>query len=149
MPSSVIAKRRFGPDTFVVASTATGAAQVVGGRLVKFHASEIGKIMLGANDDKWLGVALYDAHPGQTADGTSGSGYPSYEENLLPSEVAVAWTGEFVLTFTGTANPGDVVYAGANGTVTTTAGSATRPVGQVVQTSAVANNGTGLVRLFG
>lgn len=148
MPA-VIERQRFGPETYFVASDATGAAQVVGGRLVEFHATETGKVKLAAADTAtFLGVALYDAHPGQNASTTGPSGFPTFDYSTIQPEVPVAWTGVFKLQFVGTANPGDLVYPAADGQVKTAVGTATRPVGIVSQATAVANNGTGYVRLF-
>jgi hypothetical protein len=149
MPNAVVARQRFGPETYTVADTATGANQVVGGRLVEFDATETGKVVLAATDtDGFLGVALYDAHPDQSGEGTSASGYPDFDFSTVQPEVPVAWTGVFLLQFVGTANPGDLVYPAASGQVKTAVGTATRAVGMVVQATAVANNGTGYVRLF-
>lgn len=149
MPNAVVARQRFGPNTYIAADSATGAAQIVGGRLVEFSATETGKVVLAAaGTAKFLGVALYDAHPDQSTSGTSTSGYPTFDATIVQPEVAVAWTGEFLLQFTGAANPGDLVYPAANGTVTATAGTATRAVGIVAQPGAVAADGVGYVRLF-
>ncbi len=149
MPNAVVARQRFGPNTYVAADSATGAAQIIGGRLVEFSGTETGKVVLASEGTaKFLGVALYDAHPGQDTTGTSTSGYPTFDATIVQPEVAVAWTGEFLLTFSGAANPGDLVYPAADGKVTATAGTATRAVGIVAQQTAVTADGTGYVRLF-
>lgn len=148
MPKAVVARQRFGPETYVVASTATGAAQIIGGRLVEFHATETGKIQLCANTDKWLGVALYDAHPGQNPNAASPSGFDAFDYSIVQGEVAVAWTGVFKLDFATAANPGDLVYPAVDGKVDNVVGTHTRPVGIVAQTTAILINTSGYVRLF-
>lgn len=147
MPA-VVERQRFGPETYLVSASATGAAQVLGGRLVEFDGTT-GTVKLAVVDStKWLGVALYDGHPGQTADTTGPSGFPTFDYSTIQPEVPVAWTGVFKLTATNAAlAQGDIVYAGADGKVqkATTTG---RAVGIVVQAGGIAANGTGYVRLF-
>lgn len=149
MPNAVIAKLRFGPDTYNAADAATGTAQIVGGRLVQFSATDTGKIILSAdNSATFLGVALYDAHPDQNPNAATPSGFDGFDYSIIRPEVAVAWTGKFKLEFTEAANPGDLVYPAADGKVKKTAGTATRAVGMVAQSTAVAANESGYVRLF-
>lgn len=149
MPQAVVAKLRFGPDTFNAAAAATGTAQIIGGRLVQFSATDTGKVILAAdNSDVYLGVALYDAHPSQNGSAATPSGFDGFDFSTIQPEVAVAWTGVFKLDFAEAANTGDLVYAAADGKVKKTKGTATRAVGMVVQKSNVLVNTSGYVRLF-
>lgn len=142
-------KLRFGPATYQVTDTATGANAIDGGLLVEFDGTT-GKIKQAVVDStKWLGVALY---PGAPANSTTGAdttqGYPTMVIDDIPKEVAVAWTGVFPLLATAAAlAQGDLVYCGANGKIqkATTTG---RVVGIVVEPGGIAANGRGLVRLF-
>lgn len=149
MPKAVISKLRFGPDTLNAAAAATGDNQIVGGRLVEFSATETGKAVLCAADSaKFLGVALYDAHPNQDPNAASPSGFDSFDYSIVAPEVAVAWTGVFKLDFVDAANPGDLVYPAASGQVKVAEGTATRAVGIVVNKTAIAAGESGYVRLF-
>lgn len=149
MPKAVISKLRFGPDTLNAAAAATGDDQIIGGRLVEFSATETGKAELCAADSaKWLGVALYDAHPGQNPTSATPSGYEGFDYSIVAPEVAVAWTGVYKLDFVDAANPGDLVYPAASGQVKVAVGAATRAVGIVVNKTAIAAGESGYVRLF-
>lgn len=143
-------KLRFGPATYQVTDTATGANAIDGGLLVEFDGTT-GKIKQAVVDStKWLGVALYPGSPtGVDPNGTpTTQGYPVLVIDDIPKEVAVAWTGVFPLLATAAAlAQGDIVYCGANGKIqkATTTG---RPVGIVVEPGGILANARGLVRLF-
>jgi hypothetical protein len=142
-------KLRFGPATYQVTDTATGANAIDGGLLVEFDGIT-GKIKQAVVDStKWLGVALYPGAPTNVTDGTpTTQGYPVMVIDDIPKEVAVAWTGVFPLLATNAVlAQGDLVYCGANGKIqkATTTG---RVVGIVVEPGGIAANGRGLVRLF-
>lgn len=150
MANAVQAQLRFGPDTYKVSPAATaGANQVDGGRLVEFDAANPGTIKLAVVDStKWLGVALQLALPTNPSSLTIPSGHPAVILEDIPSEVGVAWVGEFDLTATNAAlAQGDIVYCGAGGLIqkATTTG---RAVGIVLEPGGIAANGTGRVRLF-
>jgi len=150
MANAVQAQLRFGPDTYKVSPTATGVNAVDGGRLVEFDAANPGTIKLAVVDStKWLGVALQLALPDNSNPNlTIPSGYPAVIFEDIPSEVGVAWIGEFDLTATNAAlAQGDIVYPGAGGLIqkATTTG---RAVGIVLEPGGIAANGTGRVRLF-
>lgn len=141
---------RFGPATYDVSASATGANAIDGGLLVEFDGTT-GTVKQAVVDSaKWLGVAMYPGSPvGVDTVGTpTTQGYPVLVIDDIPKEVAVAWTGVFPLLATAAVlAQGDIVYCGANGKIqkATTTG---RPVGIVVQPGGIAANGRGLVRLF-
>lgn len=141
MPS-VVARTRFGPETFEV------NVQVDGAMLVEPDGST-GRIKPAVVDStKWLGVALYDAMPASTTgEDTTYTSAPRIATDVPRPEVAVAWQGSFKLKAAAALNFGDVVYCAANGGVqkATTTG---RAVGQVIAPGGIASGAYGLVRLF-
>lgn len=152
MPNTAQAKLRFGPETYKVSDSATGANVIDGGLLVEPDGTGTGKVKLAAVDStKWFGVAAYsglpDSAPAST-DFTAPNGFPGFIADYLPSEIAVICIGTVELVNTGTALvEGDIVYCAAGGKIqkATTTG---RAVGIVTNPGGIAANARGLVRLF-
>jgi hypothetical protein len=161
--STAQARSRFGPDSLTVSDSIT--AGLDGQRLVEFDAGQAGRIKYAVADSAaWVGVLAYPIVPAAAlaaaAATTNAFGDNAFSYVPYPSDGAVIWTGEVILKFTNTTgsiitlNPGDAVYADANGFVKKIAVpvATARKVGMYVGTTVVTlaattGTGTGLVRL--
>jgi hypothetical protein len=141
--AGVVARLRFGPETFVAGEALTG------GDLVKAGAGgTAGKVIkcTGVNDE-WIGIALYDAAPAASVEDTV-NGMPRLNTAPLPDAVAVAWTGIFKVKASEALNFGDRVYPSATAGAVQKTTATGRAVGQVVATGGIASGQYGLIRLF-
>jgi hypothetical protein len=142
--TEVVAKRRFGPTTFVAEEDINGALLVTPGTggLIKKTTGPTVPV---------LGVNLYPVRAAATnEDETDAFGNTIHAQWKYPSEAAVAFTGEFKLTFATDAAFGVLLYGAADGKVSTVATGAPRPIGMCIEKLGVtvATNAVGLVRLF-
>jgi len=142
--SSVMVKIKHGPSTYVARSA------IAGGQLVQAHVASKKVEPAAADSALVLGVALYDAAPLGTTGGagTGVGGNPSFDFSGLQEEVAVAFTGLVKLRATATVAWGDLLKAGAAGSVVPIgASAATLIVAQCVDPEGIANGAWGLCKL--
>lgn len=134
-----------GPRTY------TPAEALLGGQLVEGRGS--GRIgVAAAGSTRVLGVALTDAIAPEAVSTTATvvNGRPTLLAAILPTAVAIAYSGDEVpVTYTAAAAFGDALIAAAGGQVTP-AGAGADPraiVGRCTAPAGVAAGATGLVRL--
>lgn len=142
--ASVIANKIHGPETYFVNEA------VDGGQLVQAHIASKKVEVADADSALVMGVALYPAAPAGTTggDGTTFGGNPTFDRSGLQEEVAVAFTGVFKLKATANVAWGDLVKAGAAGSVVPIgASAATLIVAQCVDPDGVASGAWGFFRL--
>lgn len=138
-----------GPRTY------TPVELITGGQLVEARAAVngIGRIgVAAAGSTKVLGVALTDATSPEltTTTPTTVAGRPVLNTALLPTNVAVAYSGEETpVVYAAAAAFGDALIAAANGQVTPAgaAPDARTIVGKCTAPLGVAAGGTGLMRI--
>lgn len=142
--AQMVARTRFGPETF------EAGAAITGGQLVKAGSGgTAGKVIPTAGTgDQWLGVALYDAQVAGTTGATTTWGFATVDASVPQPNVAVAWHGVFKLTASEALNFGDVVYPSATAGQVQKTTATGRAVGQVVDPLGIASGAAGLVRLF-
>lgn len=142
--ASVIPNKIHGPDTYFVREA------VDGGQLVQAHIASKRVEVADADSALVLGVAQYPAAPEATTGGNGSTfgGNPTFDNSSLQAEVAVAHTGTYKLKASGAIAWGDLVKAGADGTVVK-AGSTDGAlvVAQCVDPDGVTNGGIGFFRL--
>lgn len=142
--TSVVPNKIHGPETYLVNEA------VDGGQLVQAHLASKRVEVADADSALVMGVALYPAAPAGTTGGDSNTfgGNPAFDNSSLQEEVAVAFTGVFKLKAGSAINWGDMVKAGAAGTVVPIgASAATLIVAQCVDPDGVASGAWGFFRL--
>lgn len=142
--AQVVARTRFGPETY------EAGVAITGGQLVKAGSGgTAGKVIPTAGvNDEWLGVALYDAQPAGTTGATTTWGFATVDASVPQPNLAVAWHGVFKLTASEALNFGDRVYPSATAGQVQKTTATGRAVGQVVEPLGIASGSAGLVRLF-
>lgn len=112
---AVVAVTRFGPDTYTVSP----AGFVDGGMLVEPDPANPGFIRAAsAGSNTFLGVAIQPAEGTAFVNPTTaGYGAPVLDISVPVEKVAVGWQGTYKLTYLEAASFGQLLSAGANGTV--------------------------------
>lgn len=142
--TSVVMNKIHGPETYFVRSA------VDGGQLVQAHLATKQVEPATADSALVMGVALYPAAPADTTGGagTTFGGNPTFDRSGLQGEVAVAFTGVVKLKATAAIAWGDLVKAGAAGSVVPIgASAATLIVAQCTDPDGVASGAWGFFRL--
>lgn len=143
--TGVVPRFGAGPVTYEVVEAITG------GQVVEARAG--GKIgVAGAGSATVLGVATRNAAPATANTGTTATGFPvtDLSHQYVTPYVAVGKEGEWDLVYAADAAFGELLQAGANGTVTPLgAGAATLAIGRCTEPGGVvvATKNTGLVKL--